>query len=194
MISIERDTHGRTYQIWQQQQANSCGIASCWMARSIALQMSFAQEEWDYAVRTFASAVGGALGNSGLNPEAPMTLADVSTDDGGLAAGMSSFGFYGAQLATALRAEGLTVEDTFNNNNAMRIAHNKISLVKPAICLVNWTDGPGGHFIVVGRATSREVTFLDPWDGHANQQSNDGTYVANYGRTGICVEILYVKA
>ena len=35
MVTIERDSHGRTYQIWQQNQANSCGVACVWMARGI---------------------------------------------------------------------------------------------------------------------------------------------------------------
>ena len=51
MINIETDSHGRTYQIWKQDQMNSCGVASVWMARGIALQMSFAEEEWGLAQR-----------------------------------------------------------------------------------------------------------------------------------------------
>jgi NAD(P)-dependent dehydrogenase (short-subunit alcohol dehydrogenase family) len=50
MINIETDSHGRTYEIWKQDQMNSCGVASAWMARGIARQMSFMEEEWDLAL------------------------------------------------------------------------------------------------------------------------------------------------
>ncbi|MBP8287049.1 MAG: hypothetical protein KAX57_09440 [Rhodoferax sp.] len=49
MINVERDGSGRTYQIWKQNQMNSCGIACMWMARGIARQTSFSEEEWGLA-------------------------------------------------------------------------------------------------------------------------------------------------
>lgn len=45
MIRLERDSHGRTCQICQQHQSESREVASVWMARGIARQMSFAEEE-----------------------------------------------------------------------------------------------------------------------------------------------------
>lgn len=201
MITLERDTHGRTYQVWQQQQQNSCGIACCWMARSIAMQMSFAPDEWDYAVTTFASAVGGTIANLGVDASGPMSLdpsafpvtaGDPSTQSS-LAHGMASYGFYGSQLASALRADGLTVEDYGDNGNPIKVIHNKIAYNKPAIALVQWLGG-GGHFVVVGRCTSKEITFCDPWDGRIKQYDNNSWYVPNYDNIGRIVEVIYVRA
>jgi hypothetical protein len=195
MISIEQDTHGRTYQIWKQQQANSCGVASVWMARGIAGQASFAEEEWDLAVRMYMGAVAGALGTLGVSPSGPMTFNPdaYAANQSTMANTFASFGLYAAQVATALRNERLRVDHTTLSGNPPRIAHNKIAYNKPAIVLIAW-DGGGGHFVVVGRCTHNEVSFLDPWNGHVNQQRNNGKYSAPYGGQGSIVEILYISA
>ena len=62
MINIETGIGGRVYQIWQQQQQSSCGVASAWMARGIARQMSFAEEEFELARRIYLGAVNTSLG------------------------------------------------------------------------------------------------------------------------------------
>ena len=195
MINIERDSHGRIYQIWKQDQMNSCGVASAWMARGIARRASFAEEEWDMAQRVYRSAVANALAPLGVPPGGPMSLdprafpADQST----MASTLANFGFYASQLATALRSEGLTVEHIPLNGNARTIQPDKISIDKPAIALVYWR-GRGGHFVVVGRCTNRSVSYLDPWDGRVNEQRNDGNYNARYGRQGQIGEIIYLRA
>src|SRR5262245_28851683 len=195
MINIERDSHGRTYQIWKQDQMNSCGVASAWMARGIARQMSYAEEEWDLAQRLYRNAVNNALAPLGVSAAGPMSLDPRAfrNDQGSMASTLANFGFYAGQLASALRAERLRVEHLGNTGQAHTIQPNKISINKPAIVLVYWNGG-GGHFVVVGRCTYRAISFLDPWDGHVNEQPNNGRYNAPYNNQGLIGEVLYVSA
>ncbi len=195
MISLERDSHGRTYQIWKQQQANSCGVASVWMARGIARQASFAEEEWDLAVRMYQGAVAGALGALGASASGPMTFNPDSyaPNQSTMANTMASFGLYSGQVAASLRNERLRVDHTNLSGTPPKIQHDKIAFNKPAIVLILW-DGGGGHFVVVGRCTHNEVSFLDPWNGHVNQQRNDGKYRAPYGGQGSIADIIYISA
>ena len=75
MINIEHDSSGRVYEIWKQNQMNSCGVASVWMARGIARQMSIAEDEWTLAQKVYRSAVGNALAPLGVaSSSGPMTL------------------------------------------------------------------------------------------------------------------------
>jgi hypothetical protein len=196
MISIERDSSGRTYQIWKQNQMNSCGVASVWMARGIARQMSVNEDEWELAQRTYRGAVGNALAPLGVaSNSGPMTLnpGAFKKDQSSMASTIANFGFYGTQLANALRGERLHVEHVGFNGNSHSIVPGRISISKPAIVLVSWYGG-GGHFVVVGRCTQSAVSFLDPWDGHVNEQANDGTYNAPYNNQGFIGEILYISA
>jgi hypothetical protein len=105
MINIETDSHGRTYQIWKQNQMNSCGVASTWMARGIARQMSFAEEEWELAQRVYRNAVNNALAPLGVSPDGPMTLDPraFSNDQSSMASTIANVGFYASQLALAIR-------------------------------------------------------------------------------------------
>ena len=196
MVTIERDSHGRTYQIWQQNQANSCGVACVWMARGIARQMSFAEDEWDLAQRMYRSAVNNALAPMGVSTAGPMTLnpASFPNSQQSMASTIANFGFFARQLATAIRAEGLRAEHVGLNatRTARTIVANKIALNKPAIALVYWNNG-GGHFVVVGRCTNSAVSYLDPWVGRVNEQRNDGEYLASYNR-GRVGEIIYISA
>jgi hypothetical protein len=195
MINIETDSHGRTYQIWKQDQMNSCGVASAWMARGIARQMSFAEEEWDLAQRLYRNAVGDSLAPLGVSAAGPMSL-DPSAfprNQSSMASTVANFGFYAGQLASALRAEGLTVEHVGLKGQPRKIQPNKIAFNKPAIVLVRW-EGRGGHFVVVGRCTNSAVSFLDPWDGHVNEQPNNGRYTARYNNQGFINEAIYISA
>lgn len=198
MINIETDSHGRTYQIWKQDQMNSCGIASAWMARGIARRMSFAEEEWDLAQRMYRTAVGNALAPLGVpSGSGPMSLDPRAfpQDQSSMASTLARFGFFATQLANALTAEGLRVEHLGlrADGNARTIQPHKIAIDRPAIVLVYWNGG-GGHFVVVGRCTSRAISFLDPWDGHVNEQGNDGVYNPNYSNIGLIGEVIYISA
>jgi hypothetical protein len=198
MINIERDSHGRTYQIWKQDQASSCGVASIWMARGIARQTSFAEEEWDLAQRVYSGAVASALGAVQRPSSGPMTLnpaafSPENPNQSSMGHTFTNFGLFMGQVATALRNEGLRAESTSLRGNPPRIDDHKISLTTPAIVLVSW-DGTGGHFVAVGRCTRHQVSFLDPWDGRVNEQPNNGEYTARYGDHGTIVAIVYVSA
>ena len=200
MISIETDSHGRTYQIWKQQQAATCGVASAWMARGIVRQMSFAEEEWALAERIYLTAVQNALAPMGQATTAgPMTMSPVGqpNDQSTFQSTFTQFGLFARQLAAALRSEGIAVEhlglrDTDTFDHGRRITPHKIAINRPAIAMVYWRGG-GAHFVVVGRATQRQVTFLDPWDGHVNELPNDSIYTANYGDVGVVGELLYLS-
>src|SRR5512140_3726946 len=156
MISIERDGSGRTYQVWKQNQMNSCGIAR---------QTSFAEEEWSLAVRLFGAAVGSTAARLGVSPTGPMSLRPraFANDQSSMAAAVANFGFFDTQLAAALRADGLRVDTNGLDRSGHIIAH-KIAYNRPGIALIQWRPGPGGHFVVVGRCTQRSASFLDPWD------------------------------
>ncbi len=197
MIRLERDSHGRTYQIWQQQQVASCGVASVWMARGIARQASFAEEEWDLAVRMYLGVVATTLAQA-IAPAGPVTFdprlhSPINPNQDTMGNTFANYGLSCHQMAAAIRQEGLRVEARGLHGNPPRIMHSKIAFNKPAIAFIDW-DGPGGHFVVVGRCTHREVSFIDPWDGHVNQQPNDGRYYAPYGDTGSITQIMYISA
>ncbi len=205
MISIERGVGGRVYQIWKQQQSSSCGVACAWMARGIARQMSFAEEEWDLAVRIYLGAVNSTLSAASTIPGAPMSIdprAYRNTPDDQLQNNFSSnysrAGLTCTQLANALRNDGLRVTVLDNNDSATPVVANRIAYNKPGISFVKWPDrvnpGDGGaHFVVVGRCTSNHVTFLDPWTGHIREQPNDGSFSASYN-AGMILVNLYISA
>ena len=194
MISIERGVGGRVYQIWQQQQPSSCGVACAWMTRGIARQMSFAEDEWDLARRIYLGAVNAALGAAAATPRAPMTFHSLqnANDQKTMGGTFANFGLFYTQLAAALRNEGLQVNVQHNNGAPISVVANRIAYNKPAISFVKWT-GLGAHFIVVGRCTPNHVTFLDPWTGHVNEQPNDGRFRASYN-SGVILVNLYISA
>ena len=105
----------------------------------------------------------------------------------------ASFGLYCGQITISLIKENLRAEQTVLTGTPRRIRHDKIAFNKPAIVLIVW-DGGGGHFVVVGRCTHTEVSYLDPWNGHVNQQPNDGRYRAPYGGQGSIANIVYISA
>jgi Peptidase C39 family len=199
MINIETGVGGRVYQIWKQQQASSCGVACAWMARGIVQQASFAEEEWDLAVRMYLGAVNTSIGAT--VPDAPqsfdpsaysttgMTVPQIQSDFGqNFAVG----GLTTSQMATALRNEGMHAEAYSNNGNPCSVIHSKIAYNKPGISFVRWNGG-GAHFIVIGRCTANHVTFLDPWTGHIREQPNNGRFSGGSG-TGKIVTNIYVRA
>lgn len=197
MINIETDSHGRTYQIWKQDQMNSCGVASVWMARGIARRMSFAEDEWGLAQRLYRNAVQSALAPLSRQASGPMSLDPRAfpRDQSSMASTVARFGLFANQVATALQAEGLHAEHLGirADNNPRTIQPNKIAIDRPAIVLVYWNGG-GGHFVVVGRCTSNAISFLDPWDGRVNEQRNNGIYNARYNSQGLIGEVIYVSA
>lgn len=204
MISIETGAGGRVYQIWKQQQASSCGVASCWMARGIARQVSFAEDEWPLAVRIFLGAVTSSLAGTRSVPSAPMTIdprvypnateIQITNDFSTL---VSVGGLADGEMVSALRNEGLRAEMRSNNGQRCRVIHDKIAINKPAISHIVWDsvgNAPGiGHYVVVGRCTRNHVTFLDPWTGHVVENPNNGRFQGGSGN-GTIVANIYVSA
>jgi len=202
MINIETGAGGRVYQIWKQQQASSCGVASCWMARSIARQMSFAEDEWDLAVRMFQGAVNSSLAAARTVPGGPMTVdprAYPNATENQITSDFSTLisvgGLTDSELGRALQNEGLRTET--RSGQGCRVIHDKIAIDKPAISHIVWDsvgNAPGGgHYVVVGRCTRRHVTFLDPWTGHVAENPNNGRFRGGSG-TGTIVANIYVRA
>jgi hypothetical protein len=197
MINIEQDSHGRTYQIWKQEQPTSCGVASIWMARGIARRASFAEEEWGLAMRVYSGVVASALNQAASPSSGPMSINPAAHANAGVQSSMgrtfSNDGISARQVAAALQNEGLRAERHAVSGNSAHINPHKISISAPAIVFVKW-DGPGAHFVVAGRCTAREVSFLDPWDGRVNQQPNNGEYTVRYGGHGRICDIIYLSA
>jgi len=110
-----------------------------------------------------------------------------------MAAAMANAGFQGHQLVAALRADGLQADINGLDRHSGHVIAHKIAYNRPGIALIQWHRS-GGHFVVVGRCTHRVVSFLDPWDGHVNEQFNTGQYSAPYGNTGQILYVLNVSA
>lgn len=195
MITIAQDSDKTTFQIWKQDQMNSCGVASAWMARGMVRQMSFAEEEWGLAQRMYQNAVQSALAPLGISSGGPRSLDPraFASNQATVENTFARFGLYGAQLAGALRSEGITVNHIGFNGLARMLNPVQLAETTPAIVLVCWQGG-GGHFVVAARqARNGKIVFLDPWDGAVNEQANDGKYRAQSGSTGIIGEILYLS-
>ena len=193
-IVLTSDSDDYTHQIWAQEQANSCAVASIWMARGQAMQMSINQDEWSLAWRIYGQVVQGMGLLASPNAPAPMTLdprahqANQSTFGNMFA----SFGTYMAQVAKALRNEGLTATTTSFGPGAV-VDIRRLSDTTPAIVLLGWYTGStrnGGHFIVASRVTSGgRVVFLDPWQGRLREL----TAGPNYPGGGRFEQICYIS-
>ena len=168
-ISLQDDSDGNTYQLWGQRQANSCAVASIWMARGIARQMTFDESEWELAHRTYNAAVAGMdLENAG-GTSAPQSLNPASYPAGqtSMENTFASTGINLGQVTAMLRHEGFTAGETADTT----INAAKVGLTKPALVAVIWRKDStnvarGGHCIVAARINSnQQVVYLDPGNG-----------------------------
>lgn len=194
-ISLQDDSDGNTFQIWAQRQANSCSVASIWMARGIARQMTFAEEEWDLAHRMYHSAVAGMTWENGPPPaSAPRTMDEHahSADQNSMANTFATNGTFAHQVAAMLRTEGFTVSHSGNSGTAQQINTANLGPTKPAIVLVGWYGSgsrAGGHFIVAARRnSSAQIVYLDPWGGVLREVPNN----ARYPGGGLVEEVVYI--
>ena len=198
MITYSRDSDGNTYEIWKQDQANSCGVASLWMARGLVRQASFAEEEWALAERIFRRAVQSALAPLAQPPMGPQTFVESSDpsrhNQATMANTFGNLGLYSGQVATAIRNEGMSCQTiSFSRGMVRSIDPNKLGERKAAIALIYWHPR-GGHFVVAARrAGNGSIVFLDPWSGEVNEQDNDGAYFSTYGSQGVVGEVLYIN-
>lgn len=200
-IHMRNDSDGNVYQIWAQRQANSCAVASMWMARNRALQMTVDESEWQLAWRTYQHAVRGIEWDATGAPPAPMTIDPRAyrANQRSFYNMFGSFGTYSRQAARALESDGLTVDYLEFTGTCRILDPLRLSETTPAIVLFGWygTDRRGrlvrrgGHFVVAARQVrSGDIVYLNPWGGVLQELPNDG----RLPRTGLLEEILYISA
>lgn len=193
-IHYKNDSDQVTHQVWAQRQAASCAIASIWMARNQAKQMTINETEWALAWRTYNQIVS----NQDLQPEPP---APMSINPGAHQNNQSSFqntfsrhGTYMNQVAQALQNDGLKITHKTSFSPGTSITASRLSDTTPAIVLLGWYNGNtrnGGHFIVASRRTkSGQIVYLDPWGGQLRQLGIGPQYL----NTGRFEQIIYISA
>ncbi len=203
-LTVQSDSDGVEFNVWAQRQANSCAVASIWMARGMARQMTFDEGEWDLAWRTYNNAVaGGAWRTPAETPgpaPAPQSLDETQYTPGHhtFANTFASTGIGGQHIETMLIQEGFTVDRVLNAGGFLPVNFAKLADTKPAIVGVGWfvLNGAGtwvrngGHAIVAARKNrSGQIVFLDPAGGQIVETTNNG----RYGNNGLIVEILYIS-
>lgn len=203
-LTVQTDSDGHEFNVWAQRQANSCAVASIWMARGMARQMTFDEGEWDLAWRTYNNAVAGGTwrtpyADPGPAP-APQTFDHTQYDAGhhAFANTFASTGIGGDHIASMLMQEGFAVNRVVNTGGLMPVKFANLAPTKPAIVGVGWfVQNPagawerrGGHAIVAARKTSSgQIVLLDPAGGRLVECANNG----RYGGNGLIVEVLYIS-
>ncbi len=191
-IVISQDSKRNTYQIWKQEQPASCAVASIWMARGLAKQMSFAEEEWDLAWRVYQHTVVGlpvAFSSSAAAPTGPLCIdaSAVANNQSTFYNMFGRFGTFAGQVAQALTSEGLKATHVQGSTLPMRLNVTKLGQRTPAIVLLGWySQQPngqlqrnGGHFIVAADRIGNNIVFLDPWDAALYELPNTVQYNGN---------------
>lgn len=191
-VSLMNDSDGYIYQVWAQEQASSCAVASIWMARGQARQMTINQDEWHLAWAIYSRVVQHML----LVPEPPagqtFDPASHPADQNTFGDMFASAGTYMDQVAQAMSNEGLTTSKTAFSPG-ITVSPSKLADATPAIVLLGWYSGGnrnGGHFIVASRVNSSgQIVYLDPWQGRLRERGPGPAYVG----TGIFEQVLYVS-
>jgi hypothetical protein len=192
-IVFRTDSDNYVHQVWAQEQANSCAVASIWMARGQARQMTFAEEEWALAWQIYGRVVQGM--QLVARPPAPMSLnpAAFQPNQGTFQNMFARFGTYMDQVAQALRNEGLSTVKTAFTQGTMTVNPALLSDTTPAIVLLGWYNGAnrnGGHFIVASRVVgSGNIVYLDPWEGQLRELGPG----PNYPGGGRFEQVCYVS-
>lgn len=191
-IVLTNDSDNYAHQIWAQQQAASCAVASIWMARGQAFQMSFSEGEWALAWKIYGSVVQGMPWVP--DPAAPQCFDPRAHQNNQNTFGnmFSVAGTFMSQVARALGNEGLkTTVTSFSPGSA--VDQSKLSTTTPAIVLLGWYNGTtrnGGHFIVASKVTGGgRVVYLDPWGGVLRELGSGPAYQG----TGRFEQICYIS-
>ncbi|MEO0463053.1 MAG: hypothetical protein AAF127_07965 [Pseudomonadota bacterium] len=193
MIKSLKDSDGRHYSVWAQNQPMSCTIASLWMGRSLVHQTSFAEGEWSLAQRYYYAAVQNADAPLGLDPKGPQSFKEGTGKQGTLAYRLASEGFYKDEIYRALVSDGLKVEGYKKGRGPLHIDKRKLSATTPALIIVDWLNG-GRHMLVAAQLSSGgKIVYLDPWGGHLTEQDNNGSYSAPYGNFGASDIVFYIS-
>lgn len=197
MLGFDSDSDGNLYQVWQQDQANSCAVASTWMARNMIRQSTSAETEWTLAQSMFRTAVNNMFAPLGLNPNGPACFNPnaFAANQNTLANTLAAGGFYPDQLVRVYRSQHIKVNlvERSNPKAPFKLDAKLLSERTPALVAVYWHGGGGHAVIAVRKANSNEIVFLDPGDGKVNEQPNDGTYEAHNGSTGDIGVVLYLS-
>ncbi len=193
-IIYRDDSDGMTHQVWAQRQASSCAVASIWMARNQAFQMTFAEEEWGLAWRMYGQVVQGM--NLVPQAPAPMTFDPRAhqNDQNTFGNMFANAGTFMGQVAQAVKNDGLKVNQMTGFLPGTTVDASKLSDTNPAIVLLGWYNGAtrnGGHFIVASRRTRLgQIVYLDPWEGQLRELGTGPQYQA----TGRFEQIIYLSS
>jgi hypothetical protein len=193
-IIFRTDSDQVVHQVWAQQQASSCAVASIWMARNQAKQMTVNEGEWALAWRLYHEVVQGMPLHPA--PPAPMSFHPGAHQNNQSTFGnmFSRFGTLMNQVAQALRNDGLRVTRSTTFSPGTTVDASRLSDTTPAIVLLGWYNGSqrnGGHFIVASRvATSGSIVYLDPWGGQLREMGVG----PQYQNSGRFEQIIYIAA
>lgn len=193
-INYINDSDNVTHQVWAQRQAATCAVASIWMARNQAKQMTHGESEWSLAWRLYNQVVQGM----DIVPEPP---APISLHPGMHQNNQNSFtnmfslaGTFMSQVEKALRNDGLRITQRTSFSPGTTVVASRLSDTTPAIVLLGWYSGGrrnGGHFIVASRRTRNgKVVYLDPWGGCLRELGIGPQYQG----TGRFEQVIYISA
>jgi len=172
---LRTDSDHYAHEVWAQEQANSCAVASIWMARNQARQMTINEEEWALAWKIYGQVVQGMALVPAPPPPMSLNPSAFRNNQKTFQNMFANFGSYMDQVATALVNDGLRVTSkTAWTAGSAVVDPGKLSDTTPAIVLLGWYDAKnkrnGGHFIVASRVVSSgKVVFLDPWQGQLRE-------------------------
>lgn len=197
-IFFRNDSDNITHQVWAQEQPDSCAIASIWMARNQAKQMTFKESEWALAWRTYHTVIRNQ--NIYPAPPPPMSLDPIAFQHDGVS-NQGSFGdtfardgSYMPQVSQALRNDGLRIKHATKWSPGATVSPAFLSNTSPAIVLLGWYRGKqrhGGHFIVASRKTrSGRIVYLDPWHGQLRELGVGPAYQ----QSGKFEQIIYISS
>lgn len=194
-VSIATDSDNYAHQVWAQEQAATCAVASIWMARNQAKQQTSSEQEWDLAWRLYNRVVLNTPVELTPYPPAPQSLdpSAFKNDDKTFGNKFTHHGTTVPQLVTALKNDGLQVTSTTPFKKGTAVDPSLLSDTTPAIVLLGWYSGAkrnGGHFIVASRVTRKgTVVYLDPWGGVLRE----GDAGPNYQANGVFERIAYIS-
>lgn len=188
------DSDQCVHQVWAQEQASSCAVASIWMARNQARQMTVNEGEWALAWRIYGQVVQGMALVSA--PPAPMSLRPASfpRNQDTFQNMFASAGTYMNQVARALTNDGLRVTFKTRFSPGTAVDPRRLSDTTPAIVLLGWYTGDkraGGHFIVASRRTrTGQIVYLDPGQGQLHELGPGPAYPGG----GKFEQVVYISA
>lgn len=205
-LVTRRDSDGHEFVVWEQEQAGTCAVASIWMARSMARQMTFNENEWELAWRMYHNAVAGGTwrmpsSNPAVAPPAQtFNHREFQSGRHAFENTVTRSGFESYHVCTMLIQEGFSAENIRRTgSNSLTIDANRVSPTTPAIVEIGWyrpneqgvAEFSSAHAIVAARKTNTgSIVYLDPAYGRLVERLNDG----RYGEFGHIDSVTYVSS